>query len=96
MPNDISNWIVNMSPFIIMIVAFYFFLIRPQKKREKETKDMLNSLKNGDNITTIGGICGKIVNIKDDIITVEVGADKVKLVFERWAVRNVDKPESAD
>lgn len=97
MPGDASsNWIVNMLPFIIMIVAFYFFLIRPQKKREKETKDMLDSLKTGDNITTIGGICGKIVSIKDDIITVEVGVDKVKLVFERWAVRNVDVPESAD
>jgi len=45
----------------------------------------------GDNITTIGGICGKIVAIREDVITVEVGVDKVKLVFERWAVRSVDK-----
>ena len=54
---------------------------------------MLASLKVGDNITTIGG-SAKIVSIKDDILTVEVGVDKVKLVFERWAIRDVDRPVS--
>ena len=83
-------------PFILMIVIFYFFIIRPQRKREKETREMLESLKVGDNVTTIGGICGKIVAIRDDILTVEVGTDKVKLVFERWAIRSVDKPISDD
>lgn len=86
--------LANLAPFILMIVVFYFLLIRPQKKRDKENKQMLASLKVGDNVTTIGGICGKIVAIRDDILTVEVGTDKVKLVFERWAIRNVDKPIS--
>jgi len=75
---------------ILMFVVFYFVLIRPQRKKEKETQEMLASLKAGDNVTTIGGICGKIVSVKDDILTVEVGADKVKLVFERWAIRDVN------
>jgi len=80
-------------PIILMFVVFYFVLIRPQRKKEKETQEMLASLKAGDNVTTIGGICGKIVSVKDDILTVEVGADKVKLVFERWAIRDVERPE---
>ena len=77
-------------PLILMIVVFYFVIIRPQRKREKENREMLANLAVGDNITTIGGICGKIVAIREDVITVEVGVDKVKLVFERWAVRSVD------
>jgi len=88
--------IQSLLPFVLLIAVFYFMIIRPQRKREKETREMLASLKVGDNVTTIGGICGKIVRIRDDIITIEVGPDKVKLVFERWAIRNVDKPISAD
>ena len=68
-------------PIILMIVVFYFIIIRPQRKREKENREMLASLTVGDNITTIGGICGKIVAIREDVITVEVGVDKVKLVL---------------
>lgn len=88
--------IQSLLPFVLLIVVFYFMIIRPQRKKEKETREMLASLKVGDNVTTIGGICGKIVRIRDDIITIEVGPDKVKLVFERWAIRSVDKPISAD
>lgn len=88
--------IQSLLPFVMLIAIFYFMIIRPQRKREKETREMLASLKVGDNVTTIGGICGKIVRIRDDIITIEVGPDKVKLVLERWAIRNVDKPISAD
>lgn len=88
--------ISSLLPFILLIAVFYFMIIRPQRKREKETREMLASLKVGDNVTTIGGICGKIVRIRDDILTIEVGTDKVKLVVERWAIRSVDKPVSAD
>jgi preprotein translocase subunit YajC len=66
-------------PFILLIAVFYFMIIRPQRKRDKQTREMLANLKVGDNITTIGGICGKIVRIRDDVLTIEVGADKVKL-----------------
>ncbi|HHY82328.1 MAG TPA: preprotein translocase subunit YajC [Clostridiales bacterium] len=86
--------LTSLLPFVLMIAVFYFLLIRPQRKREKENKEMLASLKVGDNVTTIGGICGKIVKIQDDILTIEVGTDKVKLVFERWAIRDVDRPIS--
>ena len=99
MPQDANTTAALLStlfPFILLIVVFYIMIIRPQRKREKQTKEMLASLKVGDNITTIGGICGKIVRIRDDILTIEVGTDKVKLVIERWAVRSVDQPISAD
>lgn len=94
--NPLLAMLIQFAPFIILIVVFYFMLIRPQRKKEKETKEMLASLKVGDNVTTIGGICGKITAIRDDIITIEVGNDKVKLVFERWAIRDVDRPISDD
>jgi len=94
--DGITAIIGSLLPFAVMIAVFYFLIIRPQRKREKENRKMLESLKVGDNVTTIGGICGKIVAIRDDILTVEVGTDKVKLVFERWAIRSVDKPISDD
>jgi preprotein translocase subunit YajC len=88
---DMTALIAQILPFAVMILVFYFLLIRPQKKREKDTRQMLAALKVGDNITTIGGICGKIVKVQDEVLTMEVGADKVKLVVERWAVKNVEK-----
>ena len=78
-------------PMILIFVVFYFFLIRPQRKKDKQVKDMLANLKHGDRVCTIGGIYGTIVNIKDDTITLSVGTDNVKLVFARWAIRNVEE-----
>ena len=78
-------------PLVLMFVVFYFFLIRPQKKKDKKVKDMLAALKPGDRICTIGGIYGTIVKIKDDVLTVEVGEQKTQLVFARWAIRNVEQ-----
>ncbi|MFU0801156.1 MAG: preprotein translocase subunit YajC [Xylanivirga thermophila] len=83
-----------LMPLVFFFVIMYFFIIRPQKKREKETTEMLNSIKVGDNITTIGGICAKVVGIRDDVLTIEVGKDKVNLVIERWAIKEVEKPIS--
>ena len=93
-PGGITAILASLALFILMIAVMYFLLIRPQRKKDKENKQMLASLVVGDNITTIGGICGKIVAVRDDILTIEVGADKVKLVFERWAIRDVDRPIS--
>ncbi|SDK56426.1 preprotein translocase subunit YajC [Natronincola ferrireducens] len=71
------------------LAIFYFLIIRPQQKREKKTKEMRNNLKVGDEIVTIGGIYGSILKIKEDVITIEVGADKTKLTVAKWAVGNV-------
>ncbi|MGI5850821.1 MAG: preprotein translocase subunit YajC [Clostridiales bacterium] len=85
------NPLMSFLPIILLVVVFYFMIIRPQRKKEKENREMLASLAVGDNVTTIGGICGKITSLREDIVILEVGTDKVKLVFERWAIRSVDK-----
>ena len=90
-PEGLAGILMSMLPIILLIVVFYFMIIRPQRKREKENREMLASLAVGDNVTTIGGICGKITSLREDIVILEVGVDKVKLVFERWAIRSVDK-----
>lgn len=82
---------LQLLPMILIFVVFYFVLIRPQRKKDKEAKAMLDNLKVGDRICTIGGIYGTIVKIKDDVLTVEVGEQKTQLVFARWAIRNVEQ-----
>lgn len=82
---------LQLLPLILVFVVFYFVLIRPQRKKDKEAKAMLDNLKVGDRICTIGGIYGTIVKIKDDVLTVEVGEQKTQLVFARWAIRNVEQ-----
>ena len=74
----------------VMFLALYFFMIRPQKKQEKQVSDMRNSLQVGDEITTIGGIIGKIVSIKDETIVIETSRDGTKIRILRSAVRCVD------
>ena len=82
---------LQLVPLILVFVVFYFVLIRPQRKKDKEAKAMLDNLKVGDRICTIGGIYGTIVKIKDDVLTVEVGEQKTQLIFARWAIRNVEQ-----
>lgn len=87
------------SPIImtaIFIAIFYFLIIRPQQKRDKQVKEMRSNIKVGDNIVTIGGIHGKITKIKEDVLTIEVGADKTKLQISRWAVGNLNKNETVE
>ena len=87
------SW-MDMIPTLLMMVAmiaiFYFMLIRPQRKKDKAVKDMLAALKPGDRICTIGGIYGTIASIKDETITLYVGAQKTQLVVARWAIRSVE------
>ena len=81
---------------VLMIGAMYFFMIRPQKKQERETNDMRNNLQVGDEITTIGGIIGKIISIKEETVMIETGHDRTKIRILKSAVRNVDvKAEDA-
>jgi len=73
-----------------MVAVFYFLLIRPQRKKDKAVKQMLNALKVGDRVCTIGGIYGTVAQIKDDTVTVEVGAQKTQLILARWGIRSVE------
>ena len=80
----------SMFPLIIMFVLMYFLMIRPEKKRKKKEKEMLDALKRGDRICTIGGIYGTIMDIKDDTITLAVGRDNMSMVVARWSIRSVE------
>ena len=76
---------------VLMFVVFYFFFIRPENKKKKKLEDMRNQLAVGDEITTIGGIIGKIVSIKDDMITFETGEDRVRMQVAKWAISTTGK-----
>lgn len=84
----------GLAPLIILIIAMYFLMIRPQKKKDKQIQEMRSSLQVGDEIVTIGGICGKIVKTKDETIVIQVGADKVKFEMMRWSVSTVTNPSN--
>lgn len=80
----------DMGGMIIMLIAmvaiFYFLLIRPENKRKKEAEELRSSLKVGDEITTIGGIVGKVVHIADEKFVIETGADRVRIEFMKWGL----------
>ena len=85
-----ASLISMLLSLVFMVAIFYFLLIRPQRKKDKKVKEMLNALKQGDRVTTIGGIYGTIINIKDDTITLAVGTQRTEMVFARWAIRSVE------
>ena len=70
-----------------MFALMYFMMIRPQKKRQKEEQEMRNAVEVGDEITTIGGICGKVVIVKEQHLIIETGADRNRMQITRWAVQ---------
>ncbi len=84
----VSMLIVMVPLFLIM----YFLMIRPQKKQEKQTAEMRNSIMVGDEISTIGGIIGRVCAVKEDILTLEINKDRTKMKVYRWAVREIVNP----
>lgn len=84
-----GGW-VTIVMLVLMLGVFYFFLYRPQKKQEQQINEMRNSLEVGDEITTIGGIIGKVVSIKEDTVLLETGNDKNKIRILRSAVKTID------
>ncbi len=75
---------------VAMLAVFYFFMYRPQKKQEKETAQMRGSPAVGDEITTIGGIIGQVVSIKDETVMIETGRDGTKIRILKSAVKSID------
>lgn len=85
--------IQQLSGFIVpvgFLILFYFLLIRPQKKKEKEIQEMRSQLKVGDHVTTIGAMTGKIIRITEDTVTIETGSDKTRITLEKWGVGKVN------
>ena len=85
-PGGVGSMLPSLVMIVVMIAVFYFILIRPENKRKKQAEDMRNSLKTGDDITTIGGITGTICAVKDKTIVIETGADRVRIELAKWAV----------
>ena len=76
----------TMIMMVMMVAIFYFMLIRPENKRKKEAEQMRSSVKTGDNVTTIGGVTGVVVDVKEDKFVLETGADRVRIEFAKFAL----------
>lgn len=81
---------------ILMFAIFYFFIIRPENKKKKKTEEMRSSLSIGDEITTIGGMIGKIVQVTEDTVTFETGEDRVRVQIKKWGISTTAKMEAAE
>ncbi|NTU59903.1 MAG: preprotein translocase subunit YajC [Deltaproteobacteria bacterium] len=88
--SDPQQQLFGLLPLVAMFVIFYFLLIRPQQKRAKEQKAMLEALKRGDEVVTASGILGRVANIADDVVTLEV-EQNVKIRFQKSAIASVKK-----
>ena len=84
-----STW--SLLLMLVLLVVMMIFSTRSQKKREKQANEMRNSIEIGDGVTTIGGIVGRVVSIKDDTILLETGSDRNKLRVMKWAIQDVEK-----
>ncbi|MBQ7344987.1 MAG: preprotein translocase subunit YajC [Oscillospiraceae bacterium] len=85
-----SSMITSVIMIVGMIAVMYFMMIRPENKRKKEAEEMRSSMKNGDKITTIGGIVGTVVDVKEDKFVIETSADRVRMEFVKWALSTND------
>lgn len=89
--SPVVSLLFTFGPLVLLFVIFWFMMIRPQRKKDKQVKEMLNNLKAGDRICTIGGIYGTITGIQDDTVKLSVGRDNTAMVVARWAIRSVEE-----
>src|SRR5699024_1895816 len=89
--NSAGSMITLVLPMLIVIVFFYLILYLPQKRQEKKDAEMRNSIDVGDEVTTIGGVVGRVASIKDDTFVLETTSDRVKIRFRRSAISSVEK-----
>ena len=88
---EANNWLVMLmqyAPLVLIFVVFYFLLIRPQRKKDKEAQNMRNNIQVGDEIVTAGGIVGRVVSVREDTLVVETGGERSKVRIKRWAVQS--------
>jgi preprotein translocase subunit YajC len=94
LPFALPTGIAGMLPFLLIIVVFYFLLIRPQQKRQRTWQDMLKNLKNGDRVTTTGGIRGVIISIKEDAIQLRIPPDNLRIEVTKSAIASVTQDDT--
>lgn len=88
-PQDWGAILTSMWPILLLFAVMYLVIILPQKKRDKKVKEMLGAVKVGDEISTIGGIAGKIIHIQEDNVTIESGIENTKFQIKKWAIKEV-------
>lgn len=93
MSEEFMKSVGSYLPMIVIVVAMILIMIIPQRKRDKKMREMLESVKAGDNIKTIGGVYGKVVSVKEDLVTIETGPEKAKIVFAKGAIATVESAE---
>ncbi len=81
-----GSMLTMLIPLGLMVLFFYFFLIRPEKKRNKEMQDMLNNIQVADEVVTNGGIIGRVVSVKEDTVLIETGSDRTKIRILKQAI----------
>ena len=86
-PGDTASMIIMI---VVMLAMVYFMMIRPEKKRKKEAEETRASIKNGHKVTTIGGIIGVVVDVKEETFVMETSADRVRIEFQKWAISTND------
>lgn len=93
---DATGMLMTFLPIVLVIVAFYFFLIRPQNKKQKKEQQMRSSVRVGDEITTIGGMVGRVIMIKEDFVVFETGNERAKIRVKKWAIQSVTPLDTAE
>lgn len=89
------EFVISILPFVVIFGVFWYFLIRPQQKQQKEHKEMLSNLQAGDNVVTIGGIKGKIIKIKDDNIRLRISSN-VDIDLVKSSIGRLNNPENEE
>ncbi len=86
---------ITLGVWLVVIVVAYFLFIFPQRKKQKQEEELRNNIEIGDDVTTIGGIVGRVIAVRDDdeTIIVETGSDKTRMRFKKWAISSVDTPQ---
>ena len=93
-PNTTASLLMTVGMLVLLGLVFYFLMWRPQKKQQRENDAMRNSVERGDVITTIGGIVGLVIVVKDNDILLETSGDKTRIQIQKWAVRSIEKKSS--
>ncbi len=91
MPDAFQNYGGIVLYILFFVVIMYLLIFLPQRRRDKKTREMLQTLQVNSNIVTIGGVSGRVVNIKDDEVTIETSIEKTQVVFKKWAIKEVQK-----
>ncbi len=91
-----GSMLTLMVPMILLFVFMYFIMIRPENKRKKKAEEMRNNLSLGEEITTIGGMTGKVVQVTEDTVTFETGEDRVRIQVKKWAIQTTAKLEAEE